>query len=246
MGINIDKMKEKLQALESKGNNSYLKLQPGLTTVRILPTEDGDPFKDFYFHYNLMDRGGALCPKRNFGEDCAVCDFVSNLYQEGDDESKALASKMVAKQRFFSPVIIRGEEKEGAKVWSYSKTVYQELLKTVLDPDFGDITSLDDGRDVKIEYIKETANGFPQTNLTVRPKETPTAPKGMSEEEFTAILEGIPDFLTLNKRYTPDEMRGFLDTKMDSLSGDTSGSPEVVKGGKVTDVDTALSELAAQ
>lgn len=245
MAIDLEKMRQKLQSLESKGGNNYLKLQDGKTTVRILPTEDGDPFKDFHFHYNLQERGGALCPKRNFGEACPVCEFVSNLYQAGDDESKQMASKMVAKQRFFSPVIVRGEEKDGPKVWSYSKTVYQELLNTVLDPDFGDITDVDEGRDVLIEYGKEGGKSFPTTNLRIRPKQTKAAPKGMSDEEFTGLLEKIPDFGGLHKRLSTSDMQGLLDTKMAELSGDDDGSPEVSKGGNVTDLDTALEELAS-
>ena len=47
---------------------------------------------------------------------------------------------MFAKQRFFSPVLVRGEEQEGIRVWGYGKMAYEKLLTIVLDPDYGDIT----------------------------------------------------------------------------------------------------------
>ena len=56
---------------------------------------------------------------------------------------------MFAKQRFFSPVLVRGEETEGVRVWGYGKLAYQKLLGIVLDPDYGDITDPEDGNDLK-------------------------------------------------------------------------------------------------
>ena len=144
MGIDLKKMRQKLSDLHNKGGNGsgvkFWKPSDGENVIRILPSPDGDPFKHFHFHYNVGEKAGFLCPKKNFGDDCPVCDFVSKLYNDGDDESRQLARKLVAKSRFFSPVVVRGEDNEGAKVWGYSKTVYENLLQLVLNPDYGDIT----------------------------------------------------------------------------------------------------------
>ena len=128
MGINLQKMKEKLAALNSKGDSkksAFWRPQDGEQTIRIVPTADGDPFKEFFFHYNLGNNPGFLCPKRNFGDDCPVCNFVRTLYNEGDEESVKMAKSLNARQRFFSPVLVRGEEEEGARVWGYGKMAYQ-------------------------------------------------------------------------------------------------------------------------
>ena len=47
MGINLAKMKEKLDALENKGSGASVFWRPedGEQTIRIVPTSDGDPFK---------------------------------------------------------------------------------------------------------------------------------------------------------------------------------------------------------
>ena len=44
MGINLDKIKQRKQALESKGggNNNFWRPQDGDQSIRIVPTPDGD------------------------------------------------------------------------------------------------------------------------------------------------------------------------------------------------------------
>ncbi len=165
MGIDLKKMKAKLAAAQGNGKggkSDFWKITEGEHTVRILPSEDGDPFKEFHFHYNVGKQNGFLCPKRNFGEDCPVCDFATKLFNQGDTESINMAKKFFARQRFFSPVMVRGEEKEGVRVWGYSKTVYQELLSLVLNPDFGDITDAEEGVDLVLKYAKDPGQLYPQ------------------------------------------------------------------------------------
>ena len=58
MGIDLNKMKAKLNAVQNRGSNAkksaFWRPEDGEQTIRILPTSDGDPFKEFYFHYNLQ------------------------------------------------------------------------------------------------------------------------------------------------------------------------------------------------
>ena len=77
--------------------------------------------------------------------------------------------------RTFAPVIVRGEEKAGVKFWGFGKTVYQELLSVIADPDYGDITDPVNGRDVSVEFIsaEESGASFPKTNIRVKPNQTP-------------------------------------------------------------------------
>ena len=70
MTIDLKKMRAKLTALHSKnGKSRFWKPPEGESVIRIIPSKDGDPFKEFWFHYNLGDNRGFLSPKRNFGED---------------------------------------------------------------------------------------------------------------------------------------------------------------------------------
>ena len=75
MAIDLKKMREKLNKLNDKSGGKgktiqYWKPVEGAdSTIRILPTEDGDPLKEFYFHYLRGDDKkfqSVLCPKKNY------------------------------------------------------------------------------------------------------------------------------------------------------------------------------------
>ena len=145
----MDLMKQKLAALRGEGKYNdgpsiWFKPDEGDQDIRIIPTNDGDPLKEFFFHYNVGDhKGGIMCPKRNFNERCPICAFASTLWREGvdknDEESKKLAKSLFVRTRYFSPVVVRGNEDEGIKVYGYGKQAYELLLGYILDPEYGDI-----------------------------------------------------------------------------------------------------------
>ena len=174
MGINLDKMRAKLAALRGEGKSGdsvFWRPAEGDQDIRIVPTADGDPFKEMHFHYNV-EKGGFLCPKRNFGDDCPVCDFASQLWREGvdnnDEHSKKTAKSLFVRQRFFSPVMVRGEENLGVRIWGYGKMAYENLLSLVLNPEYGDITDTEAGTDLTLTYGKPPGASFPQTKLVPR------------------------------------------------------------------------------
>ena len=256
MGIDVKKMKAKLDALNNKstGNktNFFSPKEGNTYTVRVVPTPDGDPFKEYWFHYEVGKQGGFLCPKKNFGDTCAVCEFANKLYREKTEESAKMGKKFLPRQRFFSPVLVRGEESEGVKVWGYGKTAYQDLINLVLNPDYGDITDPEEGRDLTLATAKNSGQSFPTTKITARVKTTKLC-QG-SPEDCRQILDSIPDFDKLHQRKTSEEVASILDSH---LAGDTddeveSDSKETVKFGakpiakptkKSNPVDDAFAEL---
>jgi hypothetical protein len=243
MALDMAKMKAKLQELESggksKSDNVWWRPQEGDQEIRLIPTEDGDPFKVFHFHYNLGEgaRGGILCPKRQFGDNCPVCDFASKLWQEGTEESKKMAKSLFVRQRFFSPVVIRGEEEKGARIWGYGKTIYETLLGLVLNPDYGDITDIDSGVDFTLNYtLPKTKGAFPQTNLVPKRKSSALA---SSKTKVKEILESVPVIDTLFQRKSPADVKNILEAFLNPIEG-----PSVDDVG-ISSVDEAIRELSA-
>ena len=56
MALNIEAMRKNLEASKNgnkKSNDTKWKPEQGDQTIRILPTKDGDPFKEYHFHYNV-------------------------------------------------------------------------------------------------------------------------------------------------------------------------------------------------
>jgi len=205
MALDLRKMKSKQQNLN--GGGFQWKPQDGENLIRIVPVPDGDPFKEVHLHYNI-ERGGVLCPKRNFGEECPACDYASSLFNSGDEESRKAAKDIVAKKRFYSPVIDRNDANGGVRWYAYSKTVYEKMLSLVLNPDYGDITDPESGTDLNITYSKGGKGTFPSTD--VQPKRKSSI---LSKDEalLTEIAEKDYDIFNNFKRKSPEEIKELLD-----------------------------------
>jgi hypothetical protein len=262
MGINLDKMREKLATLKGQGGDrdNFWRPEDGTQAIRIVPTPDGDPFKEKWFHYNLGNTPGFLCPKRNYAEECSVCEFASKLWRDGvdknDDESKKLAKSFFVRPRFFSPVLVRGEEDKGVRIWGYGKMAYENLLSLVLNPEYGDITDPETGTDLTMTYGKPPGASFPQTKLVPRRRSSELC-EDMTAESCAELLESIPEFDTLFERKTSEDVTALLDTFMSSgvedpeaVSSETQkfgGAPP--EGTTTTEepnaVDAAFAELGA-
>jgi len=246
MGIDLAKMKAKRDALENRGGNSaFWRPEDGETVLRILPTSDGDPFKEYWFHYNLGKNPGFLSPKKNFGEDDPLNDFVRQLYNEGSDESIKMAKNLNARQRFFSPVLVRGQEEKGVRLWGFGKTAYKELLNLVLNPEYGDITGVHEGTDLVINYGKPPGAQFPQTTIVPRRKSSPLA---KTDDDIAGLLDSIPDFDEVfeSARKTPTEIQQMLDEYLLGEDDAEDLSTETTKyetSSPASDVDKAFDEL---
>ena len=252
MSINIDRIKQRLSDLQNRGGNNnsqaFWKPKDGETVIRIVPNPDGDPFRDFWFHYNVGSTPPFLSPKKNFGEEDALQDFIRQLFDEGTDESVKMAKSLLPRQRFFSPVLVRGEEHLGVRMWGYGKMAYEELLNLVLNPEYGDITDPETGTDLVIKYGKPAGAQFPQTTITPRRRSSPLCEDG--PDRCREYLESVPDVSALFERKTPEQVSVILD---EFLSGDKSAesrSTETEKYGKgdtdkggTTDVESAFRDL---
>lgn len=252
MGIDIKKMKAKLLALQNKGGGktAFWRPEEGKKySVRIINTPDGDPFKEYWFHYEI-GKNSILCPKKNHSEECAICNFASKLFKENTDESNKMAKKFLPRQRFFSPVLVRGEEKEGVKVWGYGKNVYQDLINLVLNPDYGDISDPDNGTDISMVSSKAPGAQFPTTKLT--PARNASRLCQGTDEECRDLMDSVPNFDEIHERKTSAEVAAALDEYLASGSDSEAEaeSTETVKyGGKAKNpsnaIDAAFAEILA-
>jgi hypothetical protein len=250
MSINMELMRKKLATLRGEGDreqSAWFKPDEGDQTIRIVPSLDGDPLREMHFHYNVGEhRGGIMCPKRNFGEACPICEFASSLWKEGtannDEESKKLAKSLFVRARYFSPVVVRGREAEGVKIYGYGKRAYENLLGYILDPDYGDITDPLEGTDISLTYTKPTSPGaYPQTSLKMR-RNTSTLLE--DTEAIPALLDRMPEFDSLFERQTAEQIETILDEQLAGSASAESRSTETTRYGKdKSDVDRAFDEL---
>lgn len=212
MAIDLDKIKAKLTNLSQSNNrkNYQWKPQPGKQQVRIVPykQQPDNPFIELYFHYGINNRT-YLSPV-SFGRPDPICEFAEKLKRSGDKDDYRMGRSLMPKMRTFVPVIVRGEEAEGVKFWGFGKEVYQELLGVIADPDYGDITDQENGRDITIEFLsaEEAGRSFPKTNIRVKPNTTPVS-------DDKTILESVennqPDISDIYQELGYDELKDALE-----------------------------------
>ncbi len=172
--MDLNAIRKRLGQLQTTNNrtSSLWKPQPGKTQIRIVPYafNKDNPFIELFFNYNLNNRS-YLSPI-SFGRPDPIEEFAQKLKASGNKEDYQLSKKLEAKMRTFAPVIVRGEESQGVKFWGFGKTVYQELLSIIADPDYGDITDPVNGRDITVEFktAAELGKTYPETYIRVKPK----------------------------------------------------------------------------
>jgi hypothetical protein len=173
-----------------------------------------------YFHYDLGGKN-YLSPI-SFGRPDPIEEFAQKLKSTGSKDDYRLGRKIEAKMRTFAPVIVRGEENQGVKFWGFGKTVYQELLSIIADPDYGDITDSVNGRDVAVEFktAEETGKSFPSTSIRVKPNQTPITEDASVLESINESQKNITEIYT-ERSY--DELTQALDSY---LNGDSSNEEE--------------------
>ena len=188
--MDINALKKRLNQLQTTNNrtSNLWKPSPGTTVIRVVPYafNKDNPFIELFFHYDLGSKS-YLSPV-SFGRPEPIEEFSQKLKASGNKEDYRLARKIEAKMRTFAPIIVRGEENQGVKFWGFGKTVYQELLSIIADPDYGDITDPMNGRDIAVEFktAEEVGASFPKTSIRVKPNQTPIT-------EDASVLESIKE-----------------------------------------------------
>tara|TARA_Y100000287_G_C14144815_1_gene316531 strand:+ start:98 stop:850 length:753 start_codon:yes stop_codon:yes gene_type:complete len=247
--MDLNAIKKRLNQLQTTNNrtSSLWKPQPGKTQIRIVPYafNKDNPFIELFFHYNLNNRS-YLSPT-SFGRPDPIEEFAQKLKGSGSKEDYQLARKLEAKMRTFAPVIVRGEEKQGVKFWGFGKTVYQELLSIIADPDYGDITDPVNGRDVVVEFItaEESGASFPKTNIRVKPNQTPIS----DEPDVLELVKTQQDIKEIYQELSYDDITDVLNEWLNPSedSSETETKEEVsaseLSSAKVSNTGDAFDEL---
>ena len=215
--MDINSIKAKLSALQTQQSrpsgearkNVFWKPAVGKQTIRIVPSayNKSNPFSELFFHYGI-DKNPIISPT-NWGETDPIVEFAKQLRQSKDKESWRLARKLDPKMRVFVPVIVRGEEAEGVKLWGFGKEIYMELLSMVEDEDIGDYTDIISGRDLNLTTVgaDTTGTGFNKTTVRARTKESTLTD---DDAMLQTILKDQPDPLKVFSRMSFDDMKSVL------------------------------------
>ena len=216
----IKKRLNQLQTTNTRTTNLW-KPQPGQQVIRIVPYKynKDNPFIELYFHYDIG--GKSYLSPVSFGRPDPIEEFAQKLKSTGSKDDYRLGKKVEAKMRTFAPVVVRGEENQGVRFWGFGKTVYQELLSIIADPDYGDITDPTNGRDVVVEFktAEETGKSFPSTSSRVKPNQTPITENA---EVLETIKKTQKDIREIYSEMTYEELTDTLNEYLNGGSEDDS------------------------
>lgn len=259
--MDLSKVKQKLQSFQKPAPKEkidytkvYFKPKPGKYQIRIVPSkfDKSTPFKEVYFHYGFAKF--PMLALTNWGEKDPIVEVAQQLRKTREPENWKLAKKIEPKMRVFVPVVVRGMENDGVRLWEFGKEIYQQLLGIAADEDYGDYTNEISGRDFTIDVVEDNVGGVKRnkvSSIRIKPKESAITDDGVLLEK---ILNEQPDILTLNRKPSfedlsetlkkwmgeveaeKEEELPFVETETDDEDDD---APPVVAttGGKKSNVD---------
>ena len=229
--MDINAIKSRLTKLQATSNtkDNFWKPEPGKQVVRIVPYKHNkdNPFIELFFHYSLGNNKTYMSPA-SFGRPDPVAEFADKLKSTGNKDEWIQGKRLEPKMRTFAPVVVRGKESEGVKFWGFGKTVYQELLSVIADPDYGDITEAMAGRDIMIERQTpaEAGNQYGKTTVRVKPNQTPITE---DKEVLESVLTNQADLTELYTEPSYDELKevlaNYLNPSDESETTTTTATP---------------------
>ncbi|MEC7166119.1 MAG: hypothetical protein VXW41_09930 [SAR324 cluster bacterium] len=242
MAIDLDAIRKKLGQLSgnsSKRNTMWRPQEGEEHTVSLLSFQDNDgqPFKERYFYYNIGNNPGLLAPYQ-FGKPDPIQELITKLRDDGSKESYELAKKLYPKMRTYAPVIVRGEEDKGVRLWAFGKTVYQSLLNIMLDEDYGDITDPSEGRDVKVSCNKPPVRMWAMTEVRPRGKGTPLSSDTNQAADWVRNIPDLDEMFTL-KTYA--ELEKIVNDWLNGDDGSDDTDEGTTRGGSTTSTSSSSS-----
>ena len=181
----------------------------GKYQIRFVPSKlnKDNPFQEIFMHYGVGKF--PIVALTNWGEEDPIVDFTKKLRKSSESENWRLAKQLDPKMRVFAPVIVRGEEDKGVRLFEFSKTIYMELLSIADDEDYGDFTDVAEGFDFVVNASKvQDRPGF-ALSLRPKPKQTPLS---SDASQITTWLENQPILLEERYKYTYDKLKEELQT----------------------------------
>lgn len=261
MAIDLDAIRRKLNQLSGQNSRKNISWRPQEGeehTVRLMsfPDNDGQPFQERWFYYNIGNNPGLLAPYQ-FNEPDPIQELINKLRDDGSKESYELAKKLYPKMRCYAPVIVRGEEDKGVRIWSFGKMVYQSLLNIMLDEDYGDITDPLEGRDIKVICTKTPGRMWASTEVRPRGKssmlvenkqkiktmleEVPSLDDMFSLKSYDELEKIVNDWINGDETEESGTTRGFVNNN--TTKPTSSPSQQDKPGGKYKSLDDAFADL---
>jgi len=248
--MDIKAIKQKLNALQSTGQKKekvdYSKYlwkpkSEGKYQIRIVPSvlNKSNPFQEVFVHYGFSKF--PIYALTNWGERDPIVEFAKSLRNTSEKENWQLAKKLDPKMRVFAPVVVRGEEEKGVRLWEFGKEIYMQLLGIAEDEDYGDFTDINEGRDFTVDVVTGDIGGRQglKSSIRVKPK---TTPLNTDTETIKMWLEEQPNILELQRKMDFDALKEILQSWLNPEEEETEDVEEEGDTEAVAEEDPLLAK----
>lgn len=168
----------------------------------LLKKGDPDYNLDVFVHRNVgANNATIVCPKRNYGQACPLCEEADRLWNGGDKDN---AKKLFAQRRVFYNIINTVEQDKGIQLYEAAPKTFQDKLEAAQnaadsDPDIQEIAPRaffadpKNGLSVKITGAQETFNN----NKFIDVSSVVLSPRKIDVTPYLDKVVQLEDFLTV-------------------------------------------------
>jgi len=211
MAYDLEAIKQKLADL-SGGRNSgkdRVKLtwfKPVLTSdggkssyeIRFLPYVDrnGQPFEEVsYYDNKSLSETRFVVPSQYQMED-PVFDLINELKKENTRETWRLMNNLRPRDRFYAPILVRGEEEKGIQIWELSPNILKDIYGILAHPDYAEenMMEVNDGFDFTLTVTDsgKKFNTWTIKNYDLQPRRK-ASKVAKTKKEIDELIASMPD-----------------------------------------------------
>jgi hypothetical protein len=225
MVYDINAIKEKIAKLNNQGGGTngkekkekievkWWKPQVGLNEVRFVPYEnaEGQPFEEigYYTSEQLTER--RIVAPCQWGLSDPIHELKQKLEKErSNDAIWKLMKELRIKDCYFAPVLVRGQEDMGIRIWELNQNILKDVYSILAHPDWQEDNLFDpkNGYDFTINCT-ETDKKFnnhtiKKYDVQVRRKSSPLLP---TKKERDALLKDFPNIEGYFKQFVMGEAK---------------------------------------
>jgi len=270
MAYDINAIRKKIADLSGGRTNSdrpklnWFKAKIGTYEIRFLPYTDanGQPFQEVSYYNNKQLNENRFVAPAQFGMEDPIFDLLNELRKDNSNDTWKLIGALRPKERFYAPILVRGEEETGVQTWELNPKLLQDIYTILAHPDNAEENLMDpeNGYDftLTVSDSGKKWNGYvvKQYDLLLRRKPTKLANNKKERDELVA---SVPDlelyFKSLVK--SPETLSGFVENFLAARSGEETPDesvPELANtasrgtadGVKIRSIEDAFSDLDSE
>lgn len=114
--------------------------------------------RTYWRHFNIgTDNKAFICPK-TIGQPCPICEYVKELRNQDDEESKQMVEDMKAKERQLFNLVDVDNPDKGVQIYEESYHNFGKTLDTEVnegEEEFADFAEREGGYTLKVKFGKE-------------------------------------------------------------------------------------------